>query len=77
MNLRTEISVQVSQEDSLEEGMATPSNILAQEILWMEETGGLQSMGMQRVGHDWSNLARTHACLWGQALIHPLSSILL
>ena len=52
MNLRTEISVQVSQEDSLEEGMATPSNILAQEILWMEETGGLQSMGMQRVGHD-------------------------
>ena len=39
-------------EDPLEEGMATHSSILAWSILWTEETGGLQSMGSQRVGHD-------------------------
>ena len=32
--------------------MATHSSILAWEILWTEETGGLQSMGSQRVGHN-------------------------
>ena len=36
----------------LEEGMVTPSSILAWRILWIEEPGGLQSMGLQRVGHD-------------------------
>ena len=39
-------------EDPLEKEMATHSSILALEILWTEETGGLQSMGSQRVGHD-------------------------
>ena len=43
----------LGQEDPLEKGMATHSNILAQRILWTEESGGLQSMGLQRVGHDW------------------------
>ena len=33
--------------------MATHSNILACEISWAEEPGGLQSMGSQRVGRDW------------------------
>ena len=32
--------------------MATPSSLLACEIPWTEEPGGLQSMGSQRVGHD-------------------------
>jgi len=32
--------------------MATHSSILAWKIQWMEETGELQSMGSQRVGHD-------------------------
>ena len=32
--------------------MATHSSILAWEILWKEELGGLQSMGSQRIGHD-------------------------
>ena len=32
--------------------MATHSSILAWEIPWTEEPGGLQSMGPQRVGHD-------------------------
>ena len=41
-------------EDLLEEGMATHSSILAWRIPWTEGTGGLQSMGSQRVGHDWA-----------------------
>ena len=44
----------------LEEGMATHTSILAWRIPWTEEPGGLQSMGLQRVGHDWSDLACTH-----------------
>jgi len=39
-------------EDPLEEGMATHSSILAWRIPWAEETGGLQSIWPQRVGHD-------------------------
>ena len=39
-------------ENSLEEAMATHSSILAWEISWTEEPGGLQSMGLQGVGHD-------------------------
>ena len=42
------------QEDLLEEGMATHSSILPWRIPWTEEPGGLQSMGSQRVGHDFS-----------------------
>ena len=41
------------QEDRLEEGTATHSSILAWRIPWTEEPGELQSMGLQRVGHDW------------------------
>ena len=40
------------QEDPLEEGMVTDSSILAWRIPWTEAPGGLQSMGLQRVGHD-------------------------
>ena len=42
----------LSWEDPLEKEMATNSNILAWRIPRMEEPGGLQSMGSQRVGHD-------------------------
>ena len=42
----------LGQEDPREKGMATHSSILAWEIPWTEEPGGLQSMGSQRVGHD-------------------------
>ena len=42
----------LGQEDLLEEEMATHSCIFAWEIPWTEEPGGLQSMGLQRVGHD-------------------------
>ena len=39
-------------EDPLEEGMANYSTMLAWEIPWTEEPGGLQSIGSQIVGHD-------------------------
>ena len=42
----------LGQEGPLEKEMATHSGILAWEITWTEETGGLQSMGWQRVRHD-------------------------
>ena len=42
----------LGQEDPLEKGMATHSSILAWEIPWTEEPGGLRSMGLQTVGHD-------------------------
>ena len=42
----------LGQEDPLEKGIATHSSILAWEILWTVEPGGLQSVGLQRVGHD-------------------------
>ena len=39
-------------ERTLGKGMATHSSILAWRILWTEESGGLQSMGSQRVRHN-------------------------
>ena len=42
----------LGQEDPPEKEMATHSSILAWRILWAEEPGGLQSMGLQRVGYN-------------------------
>ena len=42
----------LGREDPLEKEMATHSITLAWKILWTEETGRLQSMGSQRIGHD-------------------------
>ena len=39
-------------EDSLETGMTALSSIFAWRIPWTKEPGGLQSMGLQRIGHD-------------------------
>ena len=39
-------------EDPLEKGMATHSSFLAWTVPWTEEPGGLQSMGLQRIGHN-------------------------
>ena len=44
----------LGREDPLEKGMATHPSILAWRIPWTEEAGGLQSMGLQRIGHDWT-----------------------
>ena len=52
-------------EDPLENEMACHSSILAWKISWTEEPGWLQSMGLQRVGHDWATEMN-----WTD-LIHP------
>ena len=41
-------------ERSLRKEMATCSSILAWKVPWTEEPGGPQSVGLQRVGHDWT-----------------------
>ena len=46
-------------EDPLEEEVATHSSVLAYKIPWKAEPCGLQSTGSQRVGHNWSTLARS------------------
>ena len=51
----------LSWEDPLKEGMATHSSILAWRILWTEEPGRLQSMGLQRVGQGHIDLDTTEA----------------
>ena len=50
-DLETQVQ-SLGQEDTLEEGTATHSSILAWEIPWTEEPGRLQAMGSQRVGHN-------------------------
>ena len=62
---KEEMQVQpLGQEDPLEENTATHSSIFDWRIPWTEEPGGLQSMGSQRVEHNWSNLAQTHRMYW-------------
>ena len=46
---------------SMEQEMATHSSILAERILWMEEPCGLLSIGLHRVGQDWSDFSCMHA----------------
>ena len=50
----------LDREDTPEEKMETHSSILAWRIPWAEEPGGLQSMGPQRVRHDWVTYTHTH-----------------
>ena len=50
----------LGQDDPLEKGMASHSNILAWRIPWTEEPGGLQSMGSQRVRWDWASNKNFH-----------------
>ena len=47
----------LGREDPLEKEMATRSSILAWQISWTEEPGGLQFTGLKRVGQDWNDLA--------------------
>ena len=50
-----EVQIQsLGQEDALEEEMATHFSILTWKVPWTEEPGGLQSMGLQRVRHNWT-----------------------
>ena len=60
--------------DSLEKGMATHSSIRAWEIPWTEEPRWLQSMGSQRVRHDWvTNIFTffTHVCILFEYTVGP------
>ena len=50
----------LGQEDPPEKGMVTHSSILPWGIPWTEEPGGLQSVGSQRVGHNWATNAHTY-----------------
>ena len=47
-----DLVLSLGQEDPMEKERATHSGTLAWKIPWMEEPGGLQFMGSQRVGHD-------------------------
>ena len=51
-------------ESSMEKEMATHSSVLAWRIPGMGEPGGLPSMGLHRVGHNWSDLAAAAAAVW-------------
>ena len=69
----------LGQEDPLEKKLATHSSILAWEIPWTEDPGGLQSLGLQRVGHDRATNTKHSAVTEPLAaavtdLQHPLSS---
>ena len=57
---------------SLEKAMAPHSSTLAWKIPWAEEPGGLQSVGLQRVGHDWvTSLSLFTLCI-GEGNGNPL-----
>ena len=57
---------------SLEKEMATDSSVLAWRIPGTRESGGLPSMGLHRVGHDWSDLAAAAAASSLPPLTHEL-----
>ena len=57
-------------EDPLEKEMAIYSSTIAWKIPWTEEPGRLQSMGSQRVGHDWATSLWLGASLVAQRLKH-------
>ena len=56
----------LDREDSLEKGMGIHSSILAWRIPWTEKPGGLQSLGWQRVRHDWVTNTGRDFIEWGR-----------
>ena len=63
--MRKVLAQSLGWEDPLEEGMATHSSILGMgESPWTEEPGGLQSIRLQRVGHDWATKHSTRLVLY-------------
>ena len=65
----------LGQEEPLEVEMAIHSSILAWKIQWTEESGGLQSKGSQRVGHDLAT-EYTHICLNGPWNINAVTIVM-
>ena len=64
----------LSWEDSLEKEIATHSNTLAWKIPWTEKPGRLQSMGSQRVGHNWVTWLFFYFNYLGHLIILPCFS---
>ena len=65
----------LGQEDLLEKEMATHSSVLARKIPWTEEPGRLQSMGSQRIGHDWAtSLSFRHIAFYLHSLYFLFST---
>ena len=64
----------LGQEDPLENIMAAHSSILAWRIPWTEEPGRLQSMGLQRVGHDWVTFTLCWLCKIGSEWVKVAQS---
>ena len=64
----------LAQEDHLEKGTTNHSSILTWRISWTEEPGGLQSMGSQRIGHDWATKATTKFRKLLDSSIDPLKA---
>ena len=58
----------LGKEDPLEKGMVTHCNILAWRIPWTEKPGELQSVGSQRIGHDWVTNTFTSLLQWNDHL---------
>ena len=58
-----------------EKAMAPHFSTLAWKIPWREEPGGLQSMGLQRVGHDWAtSLSHFHCPCWFLTQVSSMTS---
>ena len=66
----------LGQEHPLEKGMDTHSSISTWRILWTEEPGRLQSMGLQRVGHKWVTHTYTHQLCTSSPVTHLPNSFL-
>ena len=64
----------LGRENPLEKEMATHSSIVAWKIPWTEKPGSLQSMGSQRVGHDWATSLSVYLCILGSSFIHIISA---
>ena len=64
-------------EDSLEEGTATHSSVLAWRISRTQEPRGVWSVGSQRVRHAWRDLAYTYPCLSSGAKVYFLGTLML
>ena len=58
-----------------EKGLATHSSILAWKISWTEEPGGLQSMGSQRVRHDWETNTFPSPWFWDSFVLLHVSTV--
>ena len=64
----------LGQEDSLEKEMAIHSSTIAWKIPWTQEPGRLQSMGLQRVGHDWATSLSLSSIFYGLNRVFPYRS---